>query len=369
MPAKSRSRSGYLPALLGLCLTIAALYFAKPFLVPIALAILLTFTLTPVVSAIQRRGVNRLAAVLLTVFLTFLIAGVVGWIVEAQIQSLAHDLPNHRDEINAKLARIRGDGTGTLPKLQRMLREIEKGKSETNPATARSPSPPPQVVAIEPAESSSFQRIGDAIGPLLEPLAQAGLVVVLVIFMLIGREDLRNRLISVLGHGHLTGTTRVLVESAERLGYFLLTQLLINVGFGVLFTIGLSFAGTPYATLWGFLAVGLRFIPYVGSMIAAFFPVLLAFAVSPGWMQPIVVLVWFAILELVTSNVVEPLLIGHGTGVSPIALLLAATFWTWIWGPVGLVLATPLTVCLTVLGQHVPRLRFVALLLGDKPAP
>ena len=175
-------------------------------------------------------------------------------------------------------------------------------------------------------------------------------------------------MIGLLGHGRLTGTTRVLVESGQRLSRFLLTQTLINMGFGVVFALMLLLIGVPYALLWGGLAVVLRFVPFIGSMIAAGFPLVLAFAVTPGWTAPVLVLTLVLVLELITANVVEPLLIGHGTGVSPIALLVAAAFWTWVWGPIGLVLATPLTVCLVVLGQNFPPLRVLALLLGNAPA-
>jgi hypothetical protein len=175
-------------------------------------------------------------------------------------------------------------------------------------------------------------------------------------------------MIGLVGHGRLMGTTRVLVESAQRVSRFLLTQTLINVGFGFLFACGLLAIGVPYALLWGGLAVVLRFVPFIGSMIAAGFPLVLAFAVAPGWTSPLLVLALVVALELVTANVAEPLLIGHGTGVSPIALLVATAFWTWVWGPIGLVLATPLTVCLVVLGQNFTPLRYFALLLGSTPA-
>ena len=191
-------------------------------------------------------------------------------------------------------------------------------------------------------------------------------MLILVVFMLIRREDLRNRVIGLLGHGRLTGTTRVLVESAERLSRFLLTQLTINTGFGLLFGLALLIVGVPYWFLWGFLAVILRFVPFIGSWIAAALPLLLSLIQSPGWSQPLLVLAVFVGLELFAANVAEPLLVGHSTGVSPVALLVAAVFWAWVWGPIGLVLATPLTVCLVVLGQHVPRLKFLSLLLSDQ---
>ncbi|HLJ97516.1 MAG TPA: AI-2E family transporter [Gemmataceae bacterium] len=365
--SRSTARSSYLRPLVALVLIVAILYVAKPVIVPLAFAVLLTFVLTPVVTAIQRRGVPRVPAVLLAVLLTFILFGLVGWVVGVQVNNLVQELPTHRKEIEAKIAGLRGSGEGAFGKLVEMFREIGKEKPQAG-AAAQAETPKEKVVIARAQEASSFEQLASVAGPVLEPLAQAGLVLVLVVFMLIKREDLRNRLIGLLGHGQLTGTTRVLVDSAQRLSRFLLTQLLINVGFGVLFAAGLFILGVPYAFLWGFLAVVLRFVPYIGSWVALAFPLILAFAMAPTWTQPILVLSLFALLELITANVVEPLLFGHGTGVTPIALLVAAAFWTWIWGPLGLVLSTPLTVCLVVLGQHVPRLRYLALLLGDEPA-
>lgn len=372
----SSVRSFYLQPLATLVLIVVVLYLAKSVIVPLALAVLLTFVLTPVVASIQNRGLHRVPAVLLTVFLTFCILGLVGWGVGVQINKLARELPAHRKEIDAKIAGLRGSGEGAFSDLLQMLREVSKGQTQDETSKPQADvssdsekeAPHEKVVIAQPQEASSFEQLVHVAGPVLEPLAEAGLILILVIFMLIKREDLRNRLIGLLGHERLTGTTRVLVDAAQRLSRFLLTQLLINVSFGILFATGLFFIGVPYVFLWGFLTAVLRFVPYIGSWVAVAFPLIVSFAIAPTWTQPILVLAVFAILDLVTANVVEPLLFGHGTGVSPIALLIAAAFWTWIWGPIGLVLSTPLTVCLVVLGQHVPRLRFLTLLLGDKPA-
>jgi predicted PurR-regulated permease PerM len=364
---RSPARGAYLRALEGLVLIVAVLYLASAVIVPLALAIMLTVFLAPLVSAIQRCGLKRLSAVIVVALFAFVFLGLVGCIVGMQIHSLARELPTHQREIEAKIAGLRGDGTGTFSRLMQMIREIGKGEPDAASSASEDPRDD-QVTVARPQEASSFEQLANAAGPVLKPLTQAGLIVVLVIFMLTKREDLRNRIIGLLGHGRLTGTTRVLVDSTQRLSRYLLAQLLINLGFGALFAVGLFFFGVPYAFLWGFLSVVLRFVPYIGSTVAVAFPLVLAFAVAPDWTQPLLVLALFLVLELITVNIAEPLLIGHGTGVSPIALLVAAAFWTWVWGPVGLVLSTPLTVCLVTLGQHVPRLRFFALLLGDKPA-
>jgi predicted PurR-regulated permease PerM len=370
--ATKRLTSGpaYLQVLLSLVLTVGILYLAKAVIVPLALAVLLTFILTPIVAAVQRRGLGRVPAVLVTVLLAFLLFGAVTWGVGMQVNKLARELPEKKDKIQRKIAELRGSGEGVFGKLAQMFHELseEPGKTEAAPGEGEAPAPEKQVVVARPGELSSAERLVHSAAPVLEPLATAGLVVILVVFMLIKREDLRNRLIGLLGHGQLTGTTQVLVDTAQRLSSFLLNQLLINVGFGIVFGVGLLVIGVPYAFLWGFLTAVLRFIPYIGTWAAVAFPLILSFAVSDGWLQPIAVLVFFALIDLATANVLEPLLFGRSTGVAPVALLVAAAFWTWIWGPVGLVLSTPLTVCLVVLGQYVPRLKFLALLLGDQAA-
>jgi predicted PurR-regulated permease PerM len=359
----------YLQNLVGLVLIVAILYLAKSVIVPLALAVLLTFILTPIVIVVQRRGLKRIYAVLVVVVCAFLLFGVVSWGVLVQVRTLANDLPTHTAEINQKLASLRGSD-GTIAKLLQMVRDISAGpekKTEAADNDNKDINDAKQVIVAQPETSSSFERLFHMVIPVLEPLATAGLVLILLIFMLIKREDLRNRLIGLVGHGRLIGTTRVFVDAAQRLSRFLLNQLLVNAGFGLLFGLGLFALGVPYAFLWGFLTTVLRFVPYVGTWMAAAFPLILSFAVAKTWTQPILVLAFFGVLDLITANVVEPLLFGRSTGVSPIALLVAAAFWTWIWGPIGLVLSTPLTVCLVVLGQHVPRLKFLTLLLGDQP--
>jgi predicted PurR-regulated permease PerM len=380
--ASVRPRPPYLNILEGLVLIVAVLYLAKQIIIPLALAILLTFVLTPVVVVVQRRGLKRVYAVLVVVCLTFAVLGAVGWGVGYQVQRLAQDLPTHTDKIKEKIARLRASGGVVVPNLLRMIDEISKGAPAAASALGAEDQQPVkagetkvadsgkdrQVIVAQTEKSSAFEQLSKVVGSVLEPLATAGLVLILVIYMLIKREDLRNRLIGLLGYGHVTGTTRVFVDAAQRLSSFLLTQLLINASFGLVFGVGLYFLQVPYAFLWGFLTAALRFVPYIGSWIAVAFPLILSFATSSGWAQPLLVLAVFAVLDVVTANVIEPLLFGHTTGVTPIALLIAAAFWTWVWGPIGLVLSTPLTVCLVVLGQHVPRLKFLALLLGNEPA-
>lgn len=361
-----RKRASYLRVLLGLVLIVGILYAAEKVIVPLALAVLLTFILTPLVVLVQQRGLKRVYAVLVVVTLTFGVFGLIGWGVGAQLVGLADDLPHHKDQMKAKVARIRSSEGGPLSRLFHTFNEV--GKTRGDGKSGADATPEKQPIIARPEEPSAFQSLSSLAAAILEPVATAGLVLILVIFMLIKREDLRNRMIGVLGHGQLTGTTRVLVEAAQRLSRLLLTQLCINAGFGVVFGVAMLIIGVPYWFLWGFLMAVLRFVPYVGSWMAAGMPLVLSLAISPGWQQPILVLAVFLVLDLGTANILEPLLFGHSTGVSPVALLIAAVFWTWVWGPVGLVLSTPLTVCLVVLGMHVPRFKFLSLLLGDQPA-
>jgi predicted PurR-regulated permease PerM len=367
-PAWHRS----LPAVaVGIVAVIAVLYLAKPVIVPLALAILFTFVLAPVVDAGERFGLHRVLAVALTVLLTVCVLGGTGWIVGSQVRDLATELPRHKQEIRDKIDRLRGSGEGPFGEILKMVRDLTEGPTDAGTA-AQGDKPPAEVpvrpvVLAEPKESE-FSRIVATISPIVEPLASAALVLVLVIFMLINKEDLRDRLLGMPGHGRLSHTTRALDDATGRVGRYLLSLLAINVSFGVLVAIGLWFIGVPYAFLWGLLGTALRFIPYLGTWMAICFPALVSIAFTPGWAQPIEVLVLFVVLDAIAANVAEPIVFGHGTGVSPIALLVAAAFWAWLWGPLGLLLATPLTVCVVVLGQHVPRLGFLSLLLGNAPA-
>lgn len=380
MPARASKRRRlspprYLRILTALVLIVGIIYVGKAVLIPLSLAVLLTFILTPPVTAFQRRGLSRVPAVFAVVGITLVLAAAVGWGVGVQVSRLVSDLPNQRTEIQAKIAHLRGTGNGRISRLLDTFRISPPPKPQE---TAEKPAAEPreaehhtkekEYVLVPQEQPTSFQSISTIAGAVLEPVADAGLVLILVVFMLIRREDLRNRFIGLLGHGRLTGTTRVLVESAHRLSKFLLMQLSVNAGFGIVLGIVLLLIGVPYWFLWGFLAVLLRFVPYLGTWLAAALPTVLSFAIAPGWAQPLLVLASFILLDLVTANAVEPLLFGHSTGVSPLALLVAAVFWTWVWGPIGLVLSTPMTVCLVVLGQHVPRFRFLSLLLGDQPA-
>jgi len=362
--------TGTLPSLITLgnvVLIIASLYWAQAILIPVALSILLTFLLSPVAGALERVALGRLPSVILIVVLTFSLLGGIGWIVTLQFGSLANELPTYRKNIRQKIADIREAGKGgALEKVQKTAEDVKKEfQKKDEPARVQEK---PREVVVRAEESSTFWPIPLAVGPMVERFAGAGLVIVLVIFMLIRREDLRNRLIRLVGYGRLTFTTSALEEAGQRISRYLLMQTIINSSFGLSVGLALYLIGVPYAVLWGFFAAVLRFIPYVGPFAAVIMPSALSLAVFEGWLWPILVVGIFVALELICNMVLEPLLYAESAGVSGVGLLVAVAFWTWLWGPVGLVLATPLTVCVVVLGKYVPGMDFIGVLISDQPA-
>jgi predicted PurR-regulated permease PerM/methanogenic corrinoid protein MtbC1 len=368
---------------LTLALVTAALYFGREVLIPLALALLITFILTPSVQRLQKMRLGRVPAVLLVVVVVFGAVVAVGWLMGSQIVDFAETLPRYEQNIRAKAAAIRGGRSSRLKQAQRTVEHLQEelgiappspappparlgGKGHPAAPAAGVPVAPVPVNVVEPPETP-LDLLRETLFPLLGPLGTAGLVIVFVIFMLIQREDLRDRLLRLLGQGRLNASTQALDEAAQRVSRYLVMQFLINLGMGTAVGIGLFFIGVPNAVLWGLFAAILRFVPYVGSMIAAALPVLVSLAVFPGWQQPLLAFFLFLVIELATGNVIEPLVYGAETGISTIGILVAAVFWTWLWGPVGLLMSTPLTVCLVVLGRHVRQLQFLDVLLGDQP--
>lgn len=349
----------------GVVLAAVTLSWAEKILIPLVLAVLLTFILSPLVNLLQRHGVPRVPAALLVVVLAFVVVCGVGAGLTLQVKRLAGELPQYQQNIARKAAGVRGLGEGGwLHNLRSTFREITGEASGEGP-TDTAPAPPSVPVRME---SSGLSQIGSFLGPAAETLSSAGLVVVLVIFMLIQREGWRNRLVRLVPQGRLLATTRALTEAADRLSRFLLMQLTINAGYGLVVGVGLYLIGMPYALVWGILTAFLRYLPFVGTLLAMALITLFSVGVFPGWAQPLLTAGLLVAVELTVANVVEPLLFGHSTGVSPMALLVAAAFWTWLWGPVGLILSTPLTVCLLVLGRYVPNMEFLGVLLSDEPA-
>ena len=347
----------------GVVLVVAVLYWAQAVLVPFAVAILLTFVLTPPVTWLQR-WVGRVPAVLLVVTLVFGALGLAGWGLTRQMDHLAQDLPGYRANIRAKIADVRGvSNGGTVEKLQETLEGIKTDLG--NPTPAKGTVSRPVVVSSEQASAlSSFAWLG----PLVGPLGTAGMVLAMVIFMLLERRDLRDRLIGLFGHGQLATTTKAFDEAGSRVSRQLLMQSLVNLVYGSIVFVGLYFLAVPYALVWAMLGAALRFIPYIGPVLGAGAPILVSLAALEGWSSALYVITLFIALELFTNLVLETVLYAGAAGVSQVALLVSVAFWTWLWGPLGLLMATPLTVCLVVLGKHVPGLGFVSTLMADTPA-
>ena len=315
------------------------------------------------------------------VVLAFLMIVGIGVFVGSQLAHLAGELPGYQNNIAQKIHSLRDTTTkgGVVDRTSAMLsnlnNEITKPEekeraAQRNPTAALAHNQPQNPVPVEIHQSnpSPFLLLQQVAAPLLQPLATAGIVVVFVIFFLLQRQDLRDRFIRLAGAGDLRRTTVALDDAASRLSRYLLTQTAINASFGVLVGTGLWFIGVPHPVLWGILRMLLRFVPYIGPVIAAALPAIVAFAVDPGWAMLLWAIGLFLVVELVTGQVIEPWLYGHSTGLSGVAVVVAAAFWTLLWGPVGLLLSTPLTMCLVVLGRHVEHLQFLEVLLGDQPA-
>ena len=405
--------------LAAICIVVAALYFAQDVLIPLALAILLTFLLTPLVQRLERWRLPRVPAVLLAVSVVFGALVVLGYVVSKQVFDLANNLDQYKENIVAKAHAIQPGKDGFFEKLQRTATEVQEDlKRPESAATTQSTQPidkPAEAIAKELSARSGeprtvteqsksavgagaaattqwtkenplpvgvvqpgpspVQTLGGYVGLILGPLGTAGIVIVFVIFMLLTREDMRNRLIRLVGYGQLTVTTQALDDAGQRITRYLTAQAIVNGTYGVAVAIGLWIIGRtlghadppfPSVVLWGLLCALLRFIPYIGPWIAAVFPIVLSLAVYKEFNVFIATVSLFVVIELLSNNFMEPMLYGSSTGMSTVAILVSAVFWTWLWGPIGLLLATPLTVCLVVLGKYVPALQFLDILLGDE---
>jgi predicted PurR-regulated permease PerM len=355
---------------------IAALYFAKAVFLPLALAILLTFLLAPAVRLLRSWGLPKPPAVVLVVAFAFTVILGIGALVGQQVTKLAQNLPLYQYNIEEKIRSAREfTGGGMLERISNFLGDLnqEVGKKNDNPTQAAVPQPNEELNKLVPVEvhqpgATPMQVAQRVLQPLIDPLTTAGLVVIFVIFFLSQRQDLRDRLIRLAGSHDLQRTTDAINDGAERLSRYFLAQTALNVLFGLIVGIALTFIGVPNPVLFGILAMVSRFVPYIGAFIAAIFPIALAVAVDPGWSMALMTTALFLVVEPLIGQVIEPLIYGHSTGLTPVAVIIAATFWTWLWGPIGLLLSTPLTVCLGVLGRHIPWLRFLDVMIGDEPS-
>jgi predicted PurR-regulated permease PerM len=360
---------------------VGTLYFGREIFVPIALAILLSFVLAPPVRRLQKWHIPRVVSVVGVVLLAFLLIFALGGVIASQLNQLAGDLPRYQSTMREKIQSLRGTTatSSTLERAADVLQELGKELDKPKDAVPRPPAPQapagvpgqeqkPIPVEVRPPPPTALESLAALIAPLLHPLTTTGITIIFVVFILLQREDLRNRVIKLAGSHDLQKTTAALDDAARRLSRLFLTQLALNSAFGLVIGTGLWLIGIPNPVLWGILAAVLRFVPYIGGFISALFPLVLAAAVDPGWSMLLWTLTLFLVVEPIVGHVIEPLLYGHSAGLSPVAVVVSATFWTALWGPIGLVLATPLTICMVVLGRHVERLQFLDVMFGDRPA-
>jgi predicted PurR-regulated permease PerM len=385
--AKARTASAIF-ILLAMITAVAALYFAKSILLPVALAILLCFLLTPLADRLERWYVPRVLAVLLVVGMCFAVMVGLGYVVTGQLVDLTQQLTSHRENLVEKVRWFRPSKAiakvnETIEGVRNELADADKktpdgknGKKGVAPKRTE-----PQLAQPESAAPAASDRLAqpfeisyDAllshmqswIGSLVAPVTTLGLVIILVLFILLDRESQRTRLVQLFGRSHLHTTTEAIHDVARRVGRYLRMLFVVNATYGVAITCGLAIIGVPGAIMWGVLAFSLRFLPYIGPWIAATMPILVSMALSPGWTQSILVVGWFLIVELISNNVIEPLLYGSTIGISKVGVIVSAIFWTWLWGPIGLILAMPMTVCIMVGSRYVPQLRFIHVLLADE---
>ncbi len=355
---------------------VAGLYLGREVLIPIAIAVLLSFVLGPLVNLLRRLRLGRFVAVLAAVLFATGIIGALSTVIGVQVADLVQDIPRYQHTIERKVQGLREGALGrTMDYIANMNRAIHQGgEEEKKPEPAKPENPPkaeppkPVVVQVEERRPSPLELATTVLAPVVHPLATAGIVVVVLLFILMQREDLRDRLIRLAGSSDLHRTTVAMDDAARRLSRYFLGQLALNTAFGVVIGLGLWIIGVPNPVLWAIFSATMRFVPYIGAVLSAILPLALAAAVDPGWGMVVATLVLFAVIEPLVGHVIEPLVYGHSTGLSPFSVLISALFWTWLWGPVGLLLSTPLTVCLVVLGRHVDRLEFLDVLFSNRPA-
>jgi predicted PurR-regulated permease PerM len=360
---------------------IGVLYLARELLVPLAFAVTFSLILAPAIVWLQKIGMGRVPAALLVLILAMAGAGAVGWIIFNDLVNVANQLPEYQENIQKKLVALRAPNTGAVGRAAASVKQL--GKELASPPVPVTPPPPagragrraaqntpsqPVSVQVVEAPANELLYVRDLVQPFLRPLGVFLMVVIFSLFLMIGHDDLRDRLFRVVGVSQLNVMTLALNDATGRVSRYLLLQLLVNAAFGALCGTGLFLIGVPYAFLWGAVAAILRIVPYAGSLVAAALPLILSLAVFDDWLHPLLVFLMFSTVELVTGNWVEPRLYGSHTGVSSLALILTTVFWTVLWGPAGLILSTPLTVCVVVLGRYVPQFAFLHILLGDEPA-
>lgn len=349
----------------------ATLRFAQDFFLPLVLAGLLSFLVSPLVRRLQRWRLGRAGAVIITAMLAFVLIGGLTYLVTSQFLELAGSLPKYRSNLIARVASLKTHNNNPLQLAVRTISDVTAALNkqvDTASAPAVAEKAKPVRVEVVQTGDGSIQMLTGVVWPVVGPLANTLVVIVIVIFMLMAGEDLRDRLIHLMGRGRLRVTTQALDEVGQRISRYLRAQVVVNASFGIAIGLGLYFIGIPNAVFWGLFGMVLRFLPYIGPWLAAALPLALSIAIFQSWTPPALTVGLFVCVELIIANVVEPWLYGATTEISPLAVIVSALFWTWLWGGVGLVLATPLTVCLAVAGKYLPDLAFLDLLMGDKPS-
>ncbi len=348
-----------------LVLGVASLYWASPVLIPVALSILLAFLLSPIDNALRRRGLGRGLSVALLAVLALVVVAAISWGTSIELKDFFHNLPGYQGNIKKRIADLQiGPGTA----LDKVRIEFAQLMREVTTNTAAPEAAQPILVTVRGDRfTGGMWQFSPVVRPLLESVSYIMFVGMMAAFMLLERDELRNRAVRLLGYGRLSLTTQALDEAGQRVSRYLFAQFVVNVCLGVVIGLGLLLLGVPYALLWGFLVILLRFIPYIGIWIAAILPLAVSLATSSNWWQPLSVLGLFALLEPIVALLVEPMVFSQSAGTSKVAMLISIAFWTWLWGPVGLLLATPLTACLAVMAKYVPQLEFISMLLGDEP--
>lgn len=370
--ANEENAASRLLTLATIVVVIAGLYLGRQMLVPLALAVVFSFLLTPVVQLLEKCHLGRVPSVLAVLVLSFALLAAIGYAVSNQLLEIVVLLPDYKENIHEKVELLRSPSNGRLGKATATVNDLTKDLSaasesaQKNKVAKNGPKQPIPVQVAEPPHNTT-EYLRDIVGPLTGLLETAAIVVILTLFMLVKREDLRNRFLRLAGREQLHLATQSLDDASERLGRYLLLQFAVNASFGALVGLGVSLIGIPHPLLWGVLGFLLRFVPYIGTPIAAAFPMAMAVAIFPGWSQLGFTFALYVGLELIIANLVEPWLYGSHTGVSSLAILVAAIFWSMLWGPVGLILSTPLTLCLIIMGSYIPQLRFLKILLGDQP--
>jgi predicted PurR-regulated permease PerM len=345
----------------------AILYLAKDLFLPLALGMLCAFVLSPLVNAMRSRGVPEKWAVVLTVLVAAVLVGGFVLTFAYQLSQIGANLPRYQGNVLSKIDSLleMGKDSRVIAQLQEMVADIS---ARLAPANAEAEGAGSGAVRVELIETTSMSEwLNDLILPALAPVAIFGLIAVVVVFALLERAALRDRLVMLIGGTNILATSRLLADAGSRVSSYLVAQLVVNIIYAVPIWLGLWLIGVPNALFFGIVTMVLRFVPYVGSAVSAILPLVMAFAVAPDWSLVLWTAALFGVVELVTSNVVEPWFYGRRTGISPLAVIVSAMFWTWLWGPLGLIIATPLTVCLVVIGHHVPSLRVFSIMLGDNP--